>query len=146
MQEIHKWVSNPMGNGFNVILDGRGTLDLWTQSINGATYTGKICIWLFERHLNVLGVPVDTPAVNLDLSNATYFTHQPAGGTWPQTWTELSIPLHFNLGVNLGPTSRLGLAIQIERSATSGGGMQFMYDEPSFDSRLEVTTTGLLPF
>ena len=146
MQQIHKWVSNPMGNGFNVILDGRGTLDLWTQSINGATYTGKICIWLFERHLNALGVPVDTPAVNLDLSNLTYFTYQPAGGVWPQTWTELHIPLHFNLGVNLSPTSRLGLAIQVERSGTSGGGLQFMYDEPSFDSRLEVTTTGLLPF
>jgi hypothetical protein len=146
MQEIHKWVTNPMGNGFNVILNGDGTLNLWSQSINGATYTGNICIWLFERHLNLLGVPVDTPAVNLNLGNLTYFTYSPPGGTWPQTWTELHIPLHFNLGVNLGPNSRLGLAIQVERSATSGGGLQFMYDEPSFDSRLEVTTTGLLPF
>jgi len=146
MQQVHKWVSNAMGNGFNVILDGHGELNLWTQSINGATYTGKICIWLFERHLNLLGVPVDTPAVNLDLSNLTYFTYQPASGVWPTTWTELHIPLHFNLGVNLGPFSRLGLAIQVERAGTSGGGLQFMYDEPSFDSRLEVTTTGLLPF
>jgi Tfp pilus assembly protein PilV len=146
MQQIHKWVSNPMGNGINVILDGRGELNLWTKSVNGATYTGSICIWLFERHLNLLGVPVDTPAVNLDLSNLTYFTYTPPGGVWPQNWTELHIPLHFNLGVNLGPASRLGLALQVERSGTSGGGLEFMYDEPSFDSRLEVTTTGLLPF
>jgi hypothetical protein len=146
MQTIHKWLSNPMGSGFNVILDGTGTLDLWTQSVDAATYTGKICFWIFERHLNVLGVPVDTPAANLDLSNVTYFQHSPAGGVWPTTWTELHIPLHFNLGVNLGPNSRLGFALQVERSGTSGGGLQFMYDEPSFDSRLIVNTTSLLPF
>jgi hypothetical protein len=147
MQTIHKWLSNPMGNGFNVTLDGTGTLDLWTQTVDAATYTGKICFWIFERHLNVLGVPVDTPAVNVDLSNVTYFQHSPAGGVWPTTWTELHIPLHFNLSLNLGPQSRVGFALQVERSGTSGGGLQFMYDEPSFDSRLIVNTnTTLLPF
>lgn len=147
MQTIHKWISNAMGTGFNVTLDGTGTLDLWTQSISAATYPGKICFWIFERHLNVLGVPVDTPVVNLDLSNLTYFTYSPPGGVWPTTWTELHIPLHFNANVNLGPQSRLGFALQVERTGTSGGGLQFMYDEPSFDSRLVVNTnTSLLPF
>jgi hypothetical protein len=136
-----------MGTGFNVTLDGTGTLDLWTQSVDAATYTGKICFWIFERHLNVLGVPVDTPAANLDLSNLTYFQYSPPGGVWATTWTELHIPLHFNLNLNLGPNSRLGFALQVERSGTSGGGLQFMYDEPSFDSRLIVNTnTTPLPF
>jgi hypothetical protein len=144
MQTVHKWISNPMGSGFNVTLDGEGTLNLWTQSINGASYRGEICIWLFERHLNVLGIPIDTPAVNLDLAGATYFTY--SKDPWPTGWTELHIPLNFDLGVTLGPTSRLGLAIQVEQSGTDGDGMQFLYDEPSYDSRLEVKTTSLLPF
>jgi len=148
MQTIHKWLSNGIGAGFNVTLDGTGTLDLWTQSVDAATYTGKICFWIFERHLNVLGVPVDTPVANLDLSNLTYFTYAPAGGVWPTSWTELHIPLHFNgVNINLGPQSQLGFALQVERSGTSGGGLQFMYDEPSFDSRLVVNTaTTSLPF
>jgi hypothetical protein len=144
MQTIHKWLSPPMGTGFNVALSGIGALNLWTQSINGASYSGKICVWLFERHLNVLGVPVDTPAVNLDGGNVTYFTY--AQNPWPTGWTEIHIPLHFSLSLNLGPNSRLGVAIQVEKAGTSGGGMQFLYDEPSFDSRLQVNTSSALPF
>jgi hypothetical protein len=142
MQTIHKWVSPPMGDGNSVILDGEGTFDLWTQSINGVPYSGRICIWLFERHPDANGVPVDTPAVNLDAGGATYFTY--SRDPWPVTWTELVIPLNFDL-VTLGPNSRLGVAIQVERQGTSGGGMQFMYDEPSFDTRLELKTDSELP-
>jgi hypothetical protein len=89
---------------------------------------------------------VDTPATNLDLSNATYFTYSPPGGVWPTTWTELHIPLHFNLPLSLSANSQLGMGLQVERAGTSGGGLQFMYDEPSFDSRLVVNTTSPLPF
>jgi type II secretory pathway pseudopilin PulG len=153
-QNIHKWLSPPMGNGFNVALQQHGTLDLWTQSINAASYSGKICVWLFERHLNVLGVPVDTPAFNLDTGGTCTVTNTAtcltsttySQSTWPTSWTELHIPLHFYLNLNLSANSQLGLAIQVEKQGTSGGGMQFMYDEPSFDSRLELKSTSLLPF
>jgi hypothetical protein len=145
MQTIHKWLSPPMGDGYNVTLDGSGTLNLWTQTVNNQTYTGKVCVWLFERHLNGSGAPVDTAASSLDVSGATYFTHSPAGGVWPSSWSEVHIPLHFNLPT-LQAESRLGLAIQVELSGTSGGGLQFMYDEPSFDTRLEVSSTSTLPF
>jgi len=134
-----------MGAGFNVTLTGTGSLNLWTQSINAASYNGRICVWLFERHSNVFGVPVDTPAVNLNINpNQTYFVAQQ--NPWPPGWTELRVPLRFNLSTSLGPTSRLGLAIQVERSGTTGGGIQFMYDEPSFDSRLQVATASPIPF
>jgi hypothetical protein len=142
MQTIHKWVSPPMGTGYNVSLLGNGTLDLWTQSINAASYTGKICFWLYERHLNASGAPVDTPATNT-ATNANYFTY--SANTWPTGWTELHIPFKFSLPA-LGANSRLGLAIQVEKAGTGGGGMQFLYDEPSFDTRLEVTTQSVLPF
>jgi hypothetical protein len=113
--------------------------------VNGGTYAGKICVFLFVRQLNVLGIPVDTPAVNLTppLLNATYFTHQQS--PWPSTWTEINVPLSFLLNVHLLPGSRLGVAIQVDRGGTGADGLQFMYDEPSFDSRLEVKSTSLLP-
>jgi len=143
MQTVHKWLSPAMGTGFNVLLDGTGTLDLWTQSINGAAYPGKICFWIFERHLNALGVPVDTPAVNLS-TNLSYFTYSQQ--IWPTGWTELHIPLHFNLSLTLSANSRLGVALQVEKQGTGGGGMQFLYDEPSFDTRLQLNTGSPLPF
>jgi hypothetical protein len=142
MQTVHKWVSPEMGDGESVTLDGTGTLRVRTQSVNGVSYSGKICIWLFERHLDAQGTPVHTPAANLDLGNLPYFTYSVS--PWPTNWTEVEIPLNFNPLV-LGPDSRLGLAIQVERQGTAGGGMEFMYDEPTFDSRLELKTHSDLP-
>jgi hypothetical protein len=148
-RKVHRWLSQPMPGGVDIQLLGGpdNYLDLWTQTVNGVAYSGKICFWLFERHTNILGIPIDTPAVNLDppLLNATYFTYSQS--TWPTTWTELHIPINFSLNLHLLPNSRLGLAIAIDRSGTGDGtqGLQFMYDEPSFDSRLELKTNSLLP-
>jgi hypothetical protein len=144
-QKVHKWVSTPIPTGFDIELDGTGTLDLWTRTVNGASYSGKICVWLFQRQTNLLGVPTDTPAANLDLGGVNYFTFSLA--SWPTTWTEVQIPLNFLLNVHLVPNSQLGLGIAIDRSGTGDGsqGLQFMYDEPSFDSRLEIKTHSPLP-
>ena len=124
-----------------MVLDESGELDLWTQTINDGVYGGKICAWLFVR----TGAGVDLPAVNLDLTgNPTYFTY--SRSTWPNNgWSEIQVPLHF-AQVTLPPSSRLGLAIAIERQGTpSSSGLQFLYDHPSFDSRLEVDTHSLVP-
>jgi hypothetical protein len=142
-QKVHKWLSLPMPAGTDVQLNQTGTLDLWTQSVNGAIYPGKICVWLFQRELNVLGAPIDTPAVSLDTGGINYFTYEQA--QWPTTWTEIHVPLHFLLNVHLIPQSRLGVAITVERANTGASGLEFMYDEPSFDSRLELTSQSTLP-
>jgi hypothetical protein len=144
-QKVHKWLSPPMPGGANVQLNGEGTLNLWTQTVNEAVHNGKICVWLFVRQTNILGIPIDTPAINLEppLVNATYFTYSET--QWPTTWTEIQVPLNFLLNVNLLAGRRLGVAVAVERSGTGGGGLQFMYDEPSFDSRLEVKSASLLP-
>ena len=92
---IHKWLSPPVPNGSSdVVLDGTGSLDLWTQSINGVPYPGAVCVWLFVRTVTG-GIPLDTLAVNLDQSgNPAYFRY--SQGTWPTTaWSEISVPLHF---------------------------------------------------
>jgi hypothetical protein len=151
---VHKWLSPPLPSGSSdVILDGKGTLDLWTQSINGTVYPGAICVWLFVRTL-VNGVPGDTFAVNLDQGgNPAYFRY--ARGTWPTTaWSEVPITLDFaalnaqgaldKLHVPAG--SRLGVAIGVEGQGTSPNtGLQFMYDAPTFDSRLELDTHSIIP-
>ena len=93
---IHKWVSPVVPTGFsNIVMDGTGELDLWTQTINGATNPGKTCIWLFTRHLNGLGIPVDTFAVNTGQpGNLPYFTYSQS--SWPSNgWSEIHIPLSF---------------------------------------------------
>lgn len=144
-QKVHKWLSPAIPSGFDITLSGEGTLSLWTQTVNEAVHAGRICVWLFIRQTNNLGVPVDTPAVNAapPLVGLTYFEF--SMNQWPTTWTEVQIPLDFTMNTHVLPGSRLGVAFAVERAGTAGGGLQFMYDEPSFDSRLEVKTQSLLP-
>jgi hypothetical protein len=144
-QRVHKWVSPPIPDGFDIELDGGGTLDLWTRTVNGAGYAGKICVWLFIRKEDALGTTTDLPASNMDLAGAGYFTHTQS--PWPTTWTEIHAPLNFQFSEHLVAGTRLGLAVAIDSSGTGDGsqGLQFMYDEPSFDSRLEIATHSPVP-
>jgi Tfp pilus assembly protein PilV len=143
---LHKWASPAIPAGFtNIVLDGTGELDVWTQTINGAVDPGKICIWLFKRHLNGLGQPVDSFPTNLgQIGNPPYFTY--AQASWPTNgWAEIHVPLHFS-SLTIPAGDRLGLAIGVERQGTlPGAGLEFNYDHPSFDSRLQVDTHSLLP-
>jgi hypothetical protein len=147
--KLHKWVTPPIPSGLNdVLLTGEATLNLWTQTLNGASHAGKICIYLFRR-TTVAGLPVDEPLTNVT-SNLTYFEYEqdpwPSGG-----WQKLEIPLDFVVDANLGglplvPNTRLGVAIRLDRDGTGGDALQFMYDHPSFDSRLIVDANQALPF
>ena len=123
---------------------GNGTLNLWTQSVSAAAYPGKICVWLFERHSNAHGAPVDTPAID-PAHREPHLLHV-LRDHLADRLDRAPHPLRASPLGNLGPNSRLGLAIQVEKAGTSGGGMQFLYDEPSFDSRLELKTQSVLPF
>jgi hypothetical protein len=149
-QKVHKWLSKEVPTGHDIVFDGTATLDLWTQSVNGKLYPGKLCVWLFTRQTNLLGVPIDTPIVNLSepLVNANYYTF--AMAQWPTIWTEIQIRMTFAAGIHLLPGMKLGVAIAPERQGTGDGsgnqGLQFLYDEPSFDSRLEIKTHSALPF
>jgi hypothetical protein len=145
-QKLHRWLAPPVPDDFELLLDGEATLSLWTRTINGAVHEGKICVWLFVRRLNALGVPVDTPVVNQQISHLTGF---PDGlSSWPSgDYQEVEVEMDFlSAAPNLLPGEQLGLAISVERAGTSGGdGLEFMYDHPSFDSRLQVKTSSALP-
>jgi type II secretory pathway pseudopilin PulG len=146
-QEAHKWVSPPMPDGTDVVLTGNGNLNLWTRTVSDTATDapGEICVFVFTRQLDPeTNTPVDTPAANLELNNVEYFTYQDP--SWPSRgWQEISIPLHFDLGVDLTADTRLGLAVSVDPGSDNGG-LEFMYDEPSFESRLQVLMTGTPPF
>jgi hypothetical protein len=150
-QKVHTWLSQPLNNDFQLLTSADATLELWTKSLNGASYPGRICLWVFKRFaaLNALGqtVTVDIPALNVDppLVDVPHFEFQ--RDPWPTDWTEVSVPTHFiwaadalNVlnGLTLTGPPRLGLAITVEKAGTGGSGLEFMYDHPDFESRLEV--------
>ena len=149
-RKLHKWLSPPVPTNFELLLLGRGTLELYTRSLNGASHPGRICAWLFIRKLalNVLGIPVfvDVPVVNLDDPlQVSYFQH--SQNPWPTTWTKISLPMRFLAPGTILPGERLGLAITVERGGTSGAqGVEFMYDHPDFESRLQLETDRILAF
>jgi hypothetical protein len=144
-RKVHRWLTPTLPESSDVPLNGEGTLSLWSQTVNNVSYAGKICVWLFKRQVNVLGQTTDTPFANLDQGGIPYFTY--SDSTWPTTWTELPIPFNFPTDVQLLAGDRLGLAIAIDPSGTGDGsqGLQFMYDEPSFDTRLELKTLSTPP-
>jgi hypothetical protein len=138
-QQLHKWVTPPVGTT-DLALTGKGTLSLWTQSIEHGVYPAQICIWLFVR------VGSTDTALTHVLGSLPYTTY--SASTWPSTgWTEITISLDFKSGtsseVPLPQGSRLGLALSVDDG--SGSGIQILYDEPSFDSRISFGTTGTLP-
>jgi hypothetical protein len=140
-QKIHKWVSPPMPTDFELLLTGNATLQLWTKTVNGVAQSGRICVSLFIRRSSA-GIPTDIPVLNAQSVVNTQYTDS----TWPTDWTEIAVPITFASLPTFIPGDRIGLAIHVERANTGNDGLEFMYDHPSFDSRLELTTNRVLPF
>jgi hypothetical protein len=165
-QKMHTWLTNELDPNFSPLTTSSATLELYTRTVSGAgSVSGKICYWVFKR-VKLIGTRliggsttyhVDLPAVVTNNSSLLYGQFQRA--FWPSDWTEVSIPMNLtfvnvtdylnslNLG-SLGLTSltvsgepRLGLSIQVEKTNTTGDGLEFMYDHPNFASRLEVQSS-----
>lgn len=153
---VHKWVSLPIPSGWNdVVLSGSGAMYLWTQTISDASYAGRICVWLFRRSQGAAGVAVDAMPLNTKTSDACDSSrsiganrpyHQCSRAPWPSSeWTEVTVSLAFSQ-LTLSPGDRLGVAIGVERQGTQGAGLQFIYDAPTYDARVELNTKSSLPF
>jgi prepilin-type N-terminal cleavage/methylation domain-containing protein len=145
-QKVHRWLTPPIPDDFELLLDGEATLSLWTRTLNGGEHPGRICVFLYARKTNLLGVPVDVLMANEEITDALWFPHEEE--TWPRAnWTELNIDMNFLYAAgSLLEGERLGLAISVEKNGTNpGDGLEFMYDHPSFDSRLQIKTSSILP-
>jgi type II secretory pathway pseudopilin PulG len=148
-QEVHRWLSAPVPSHSgeqDLLLTGEGTLSLWTRTLGGAVYSGEICAWLFARTESG-GSVTDTLVVNLGPPTSLDFSH--FASSWPSSgWTEISLPLSFGYAeeggaLPLPPGSRLGLALSVGSGTSSA--LQLRYDMPSFDSRIQLATTGAPP-
>lgn len=148
-RKVHRWLSPPMpptGSADDVLLTGEGTLNLWSRTVSEAVYKGRVCAWIFVRSYDE-GAITDTLVVNLEPPQSLYFERFET--IWPhEGWTEVTLPLSFGHAdeggaLPLPEGSRLGLAIAVGGDTPTG--LQFLYDEPSFDSRIELATTGAPP-
>lgn len=160
--KTHTWLSPPLEAPFAPLTSADATLELWTKSVAGAAYQGDLCVYVFKRITVKQQLPgnitntfvFDSPAT---LANAhPYLEIQKA--TWPQDWTKLStgsfgvtmlsvdsvltyLSSHGIPGTLTSPSQRLGLALTVNGSGTSGDALDVMYDHPTFDSRFEFDTT-----
>jgi prepilin-type N-terminal cleavage/methylation domain-containing protein len=159
--EMHTWLSNPLATTFAPLTSADATLELWTKSVAGAAYQGDLCVYVFKRITVQQQLPgnitntfvVDSPAI---IGIHPYLEIQRA--TWPQTWTKVSTgDFHLNMvsvdsvlsaltqsgvpGTLTSPSQRLGLALTVNKDRTSGDALDVMYDQSTFDSRLEFDTT-----
>lgn len=148
-QQVHRWLSPPVPSHKgeqDLLLTGEGTLSLWTRTLGAAVYSGEICAWLFARTESA-GSVTDTLVVNLGPPPSLDFSY--FAQAWPSSgWTEISMPLSFGYAeeggaLPLPPGSRLGLALSIGSGTSSA--LQLRYDMPSFDSRIQLATTGAPP-
>ncbi len=154
-RKVHRWLSPPIpvtAGDDDVLLTGDGTLSLWTRSVPGAVYQGRICAWLFVRSYEKDAVTgeektTDTLAINLGPPLSLHFDH--FATSWPsEGWTEIFLPLSFGYAEEGGALavpegSRLGLALSVGDDTPTG--LQLLYDEPSFESKLLLETTGAVP-
>jgi hypothetical protein len=148
-RRVHRWLSPPvpMHEGDqDLLLTGEGTLSLRTRTLAGAVYSGQICAWIFVRSESE-GSVTDTFAFNLGPPPSLDFTY--FAQSWPSsTFTEITLPLGFGYAdeggaLPLPPGTRLGLALSVDDDTPSA--LQIGYDIPSFDSRIQLMTTGAPP-
>lgn len=136
--KIHRWVSDPMPVAYD--MTGHATLEINSKTINGAAQTGRICIYLFARDTDpTTGVVTDTRLVDEGTPANAYWAYQPPGNWAAGGWGTYRVGLNFPR-TTIATGQRLGLAISVD-PAGSPGDLQFLYDNPQFDSRLEVDTT-----
>jgi type II secretory pathway pseudopilin PulG len=136
--QVHRWVTDPMTSPFT--LTEKATLEFHTRTLSDESYNGRLCVFLFKRHES------ETSFTDTFLSDkttgASYWIYDPGGtGWWRGLWEKvrLSMPLN-NTPYTIPVGDRLGVALSVERSNTTGDALAIMYDHPRFPTRLEVDT------
>jgi hypothetical protein len=131
--QAHRWVTDPMPYDFT--LTKNATLDFFTRSLSDLSYTGRLCIYLFDRHEE--GSPPKAYDAVIPGAEATYAGK--GNGQWPRSaWTEVRVPLSFNIKT-IPKNDRLGIVLSLSGSSGAGA-VPILYDHPNFRSRLEIET------
>ena len=145
--QVHRWVTDPMEAEFK--MTEKVTLKIYSKTLSESTLSnGTICAYLFKRHeTGSPPVAVDTRLTNAS-GGANYWTFTPEKNAYwnhygPGLWgLALTLTMKFNGAPYTIPVGdRLGLAISVERGNTQTEALEFMYDNPTFPSRIEVDTS-----
>lgn len=123
---VHTWASPPVpSTGFSIPASGRAGLSFWTHTRDGSAGAVKMCAVLSSM---VAGV--STP-----IGSGSYEPTQ-----WPAAPTQLSFSWDLPLSVTtLVSGARLTLTLWITSSSSKD--IVLLYDHPSYQSSLTVTTT-----
>jgi type II secretory pathway pseudopilin PulG len=139
--QVHRWVSDPMSKAF--VMNGDVTLEFYTRTLNDAIYTGRLCIYLFERSKGAGGKENDE--FFTDPNGVPYWIYEPGDGVgfWPRNmWTKIRRQMEIaDAPEVINPGNRLGVALSVDLSNTTGDALAIMYDHPNYPTRLEVETT-----
>jgi type II secretory pathway pseudopilin PulG len=135
---VHRWVTDPMPEPF--VLDGKVTLEVFTQSINNAQSSGKLCIYLFKRH-ETGTPPVATDTMLMDTLGKPYWYYFET-----PIWTTELKPKILTMTLSGTPYTipagdRLGVAFSVDQQFTPAEALSFMYDHPEAKTRIEVDTS-----
>ena len=137
--QVHRWVTDPMATSF--VLDGNVTLEVFTQSINKAQSSGKLCIYLFKRH-ETGSPPVATDTMLTNSLGATPYWTYFESPIWTTELKAKILTMTFSgVPFTIPAGDRLGLAFSVERQSTPADALSFMYDHPQAPSRIEVDTS-----
>jgi type II secretory pathway pseudopilin PulG len=142
--QIHRWVTDPMPSNFTMTQEV--TIELYTQTLPNASHSGALCIYLFRRHETGVSpnlVATDTQLTDTSRGLPPYWIYTPGGnGLWPSgAWGMVRKTMTFSgAPYTISAGDRLGVALSLERSGTSGDAVQIMYDHPTYPTRIEVDT------
>ena len=124
-------------------MTGNVTLEFYSKTLNEASHTGTLCVYLFKRHeTGSPPVATDTMLTN-KTGAAAYWTYTPEkNGFWPRSkWEKVRLTVAFNGAPYTIPVGdRLGVALSVERFNTPAEAIQLMYDHPNDPTRIEVDT------
>jgi type II secretory pathway pseudopilin PulG len=141
--QVHRWVTDPMAANFT--MTQKVTIEFYTQTLTNGSYSGALCIYLFRRHET--GVSPNIVATDTQLTDTSrglpYWIYTPPGnGLWPSgAWGMVRKTMTFSgAPYTISAGDRLGVALSLERSGTSGDAVQIMYDHPRYPTRIEVDT------
>jgi prepilin-type N-terminal cleavage/methylation domain-containing protein len=137
--QTHRWVTDPMVEPF--VMSEKATLEFFTRTFPGTSYTGRICVFLFKRH--EVGTTVTDTFLKNTAGSTTYWTFTPEKNEpWPTEWTNERLTMPFQESPYTIPAGdRLGMSLTVERNNTQGAAIPIIYDTPRYPSRLEVDTS-----
>lgn len=136
--EVHRWVTDPMQSKF--ILNGKATIDFFTRSFNGLSYSGSLCIYLarVEEFEQAGEVRFAYNPLSNTATGKSYWTYSGQdNGEWPRSeWAEVRVPMSFAT-TEIKAGERLGVALSVDGNSDSGA-IPVLYDHPDYRARIEI--------